>query len=211
MKRIASLLLVLLLCSQLFAQNSGNTEITGESKTTLIRSIEKAHKQLFALQAQFTQEKSSSMLTEKIVQKGKLYYRAPKQLRWEYTSPQAMAIIFSNDKVLLKTNKGTTSNPNKALNEMGNLIISTINGHFLTDNTNFSTRYYKNGKTGKNIVVLTPLNKRFKSVYTKMTITIDSQNKLAEKITLHETSGDVTTITFFHPQLNLSLSDSLFK
>ena len=209
-KKILLSLIVLFLGAPLFAQEAGSTEVTGDKKTALVNSIEKAHKQLTTLSANFTQEKTSTLFTEKVVQKGKLSYKAPKQLRWEYTSPKAMTVIFSNGKVLLKTEKGTTSNPNKMLGEMGNMIINTINGSFLKENSDFNTRYYKN-KGGQYVVVLIPVNKRIKAYYKSISITLSNSTFLADKVVLTETNGDATTITFADKKTNITLSDSLFK
>ena len=209
-KKILLSLIVLFLGAPLFAQEAGSTEVTGDKKTALVNSIEKAHKQLTTLSANFTQEKTSTLFTEKVVQKGKLSYKAPKQLRWEYASPKAMTVIFSNGKVLLKTEKGTTSNPNKMLGEMGNMIINTINGSFLKENSDFNTRYCKN-KGGQYVVVLIPVNKRIKAYYKSISITLSNSTFLADKVVLTETNGDATTITFADKKTNTALSDSLFK
>jgi len=211
MKKTLFLFTLLLSCMMLQAQSSGDVEQTGEKRSALTASIEKAHKQMTSLSAQFTQRKSSALFTEDAVQKGKLNYKSPKMLRWEYTSPKAMTVIFANGKVLLKTDKGTVQNPNKMLNEMGTMIIGTINGSFLNDASNFSAKYYKNSKTGAVTVVLTPVNKRIKAYYTKMTITLDAKTLLADKVVMQEVNGDTTTITFSDKKTNLSLSDSLFK
>jgi len=210
MKKIWILLLALCFTGIVSAQ-SGDVEVTGDSRKTLVSDIEKAHQQLKSLSAQFTQEKTSSLFTDKVIQKGKLYYKAPKQLRWEYTSPKAMSVIFSNGKVLLKTDKGTVNNPNKMLTEMGSLIINTINGSFLKDNSDFKATYYKNSKTGKIIVKLVPINKRIKAYYSKMTIQLDAKSHLAEKVAMHEVNGDVTTIIFSERKANATISDTLFK
>ena len=209
-KKILLSLIVLFLGAPLFAQEAGSTEITGDKRNALITSTEKAHKQLASLSASFTQEKTSTLFTEKVVQKGKLNYKAPKQLRWEYTSPKAMTVIFSNGKVLLKTEKGTTSNPNKMLGEMGNMIINTINGSFLKENPDFKTQYYKN-KGGQYVVVLRPVNKKIKAYYKDITITLNNSTYLADKVVLNEVNGDATTITFSDKKTNTTLSDSLFK
>lgn len=208
MKKHILLFCIVLLGCQLFAQN---TELTGEKRTAVVSAIEKAHKQMTSLSATFTQEKSSSMFTEKVVQKGKIFYKSPRQLRWEYTTPKSMAIIFSNGKVLLKTDKGTTANPNKMLSEMGNMIMNTINGNLLQDNTNFQTKYYKNSKTGDYVVVLTPLNKRIKAYYKDITITLNAKTYLADKVVMNELNGDSTAILFADKKTNGTLSDSLFK
>ena len=210
LKKILLSFIVLCICVPLFAQEAGSTEITGDKKADLVTSIEKAHKQLTTLSASFTQEKTSTLLTDKVVQKGKLNYKAPKQLRWEYTSPKALTVIFSNGKVLLKTEKGTTNNPNKMLGEMGNMIINTINGSFLKENPDFNTRYFKN-KSGQYVVVLTPINKKIKTYYKNISITLNSSTFLADKVILTEVNGDVTTITFADKKANATLSDSLFK
>ena len=211
MKKLALVLGIFLFCCASHAQSNGDVEVTGEKRSALTVSISKAHKQLKTLSAQFTQKKSSAILTSDVIQKGELKYKSPKQLRWEYTSPKKMAVIFSNGKVLLKTAKGTASNPNKMLNEMGTLIISTINGSFLTDNTNFSSKYYRNNKSGLITVVLKPINKRIKQYYSQMVITLDGKTYLASKVAMQEVNGDVTTIAFSDKETNASLSDSLFK
>lgn len=208
MKKHILLFCIVLLGCQLFAQN---TELTGEKRTAVVSAIEKAHKQMTSLSATFTQEKSSSMFTEKVVQKGKIFYKSPRQLRWEYTTPKSMAIIFNNGKVLLKNEKGTTANPNKMLSEMGNMIMNTINGNLLQDNTNFQTKYYKNSKTGDYVVVLTPLNKRIKAYYKDITITLNAKTYLADKVVMNEVNGDSTAILFADKKTNGTLSDSLFK
>ena len=210
-KNILLIFLTLLIASVLMAQTPTDTEVTGEKKAALVASNEKAHKQMTSLSAQFTQRKSSTLFTEDAIQKGKLNYKSPKMLRWEYTSPKAMTVIFANGKVMLKTDKGTVQNPNKMLNEMGTMIIGTINGSFLNDASNFSAKYYKNSKTGTVTVVLTPVNKRIKAYYSKMTITLDAQTLLADKVVMQEVNGDTTTIIFSDKKTNITLSDSLFK
>ena len=202
MKKFIFIFFITLTVCTAFAQSNYGTEITGEQKTALVTTIEKAHKQLTSLSANFTQEKTSALFTDKVVQKGTLNYKSPKQLRWEYTSPKAMAVIFSNGKVLLKNGKSTTTNPNKMLNEMGNMIINTINGSFLQENTAFKTRYYKN-KSGQIVAVLT--------YYKNITITLNGSSHLADKVVLNENNGDTTTILFTDKKTNVSLSDSLFK
>ncbi len=209
-KNILIIFLTLLTASVSMAQTPTDTEVTDEKKTALVTAIEKAHKQMTSLSAQFTQRKSSALFTEDAVQKGKLNYKSPKMLRWEYTSPKAMTVIFSNGKVLLKTEKGTTSNPNKMLGEMGNMIINTINGSFLKENSDFNTRYYKN-KSGQYVVMLIPVNKRIKAYYKSISIALNNSTYLADKVILTEVNGDATTIIFSDKKANATLSDSLFK
>lgn len=207
MKKMFLFLMVIMLGVNAFAQG---TELTGDSRTEIVSKIEKAHKQLTSLSATFTQEKKSSLFTDKVVQKGKLQYKSPKQLRWEYTSPTVTTVIFNNGKVSLKNANGKVSAPNKMLNEMGSMIINTINGNFLKDNADFKARYYKNGK-GEVTVILAPINKKIKSFYKNITIVLNASTLLADKVIMNEANGDVTTIDFASKKTNVALSDSLFK
>lgn len=208
MKKLLLFLALALACNSMFAQN---VELTGDKKTAVMQSIDKAHKQMTSFSATFTQVKTSSMLSEKVTQKGKIYYSSPKKLRWEYTSPKSFSVIFNNGKVLLKNDKGTSSNPNRMLNEMGNLMMNTLNGQLLQGNSNFTAKYYKDASTGAVTVKLTPINKKISAYYKKITIVLNGKTLLADKVVLEETNGDSTTITFADKKTNVSLADTLFK
>lgn len=208
MKKVLFFLTLILSVNFIFAQN---TELTGDKKTAMMSAIDKAHKQMTSFSATFTQVKTSSMLAEKVTQKGKINYSAPKKLRWEYTSPKAFAVIFNNGKVLMKNAQGSSSSPNRMLSEMGNLMMNTLNGQLLQGNSNFTAKYFKDASTGAVTVKLTPVNKKIGAYYKKITIVLNGKTLLADKVVLDETNGDSTTITFADKKTNVTLSDTLFK
>ena len=90
------------------------------------------------------------------------------------------------------------------------MIINTINGSFLKENSDFNTRYYKN-KSGQYVVMLIPVNKRIKAYYKSISIALNNSTYLADKVILTEVNGDATTIIFSDKKANATLSDSLFK
>lgn len=208
MKKVLLFLTLVLACNFISAQN---VELTGDKKMAMMQSIDKAHKQMTSFSAAFTQVKTSSMLADKVTQKGKINYSSPKKLRWEYTSPKSFAVVFNNGKVLMKNDKGTTSNPNRMLSEMGNLMMNTLNGQLLQGNSNFTAKYYKDASTGAVTVKLTPVNKKISVYYKNITILLNGKTLLADKVVLDETNGDSTTITFTDKKTNVTLSDTLFK
>lgn len=207
MKRYLAIIFMLLCCPEMKSQQ---TEITGKEKEALVADIDKAYRNVKTLSASFTQEKSSSMLAEKAVQKGTLHYKAPAKMRWTYTSPEAMAIVFSDGKAVLQNKKGMSA-PNKMVGELGNMIVNAVNGQFLKDNTSFTSRYYRQNGSGDVTVKLKPLNKRMKLYYKEITLVLDKKGYLARKIVLSEASGDVTSIAFSDKKVNAQISDSLFK
>src|SRR6201986_4174828 len=53
-------------------------------------------------EADFTQEKYVSVMTEKAISKGKFYYMKLNKMRWETTEPSAHIIVLDNGKMTIK-------------------------------------------------------------------------------------------------------------
>lgn len=212
MKKYGIILLLFWLITEVgYAQNSKEVIVTGSQLTQLTQAISKAHQQVQTLSANFTQEKSSTLFTEKVIQKGVFCYQSPKQLRWEYKSPKALTLLFDDTKVTILTDKGAVNNPNKMLNELGKMIINTINGTNMSDNSNFDISYTKNTQDGNYIAILKPINKKIKANYNSIKVVLNGKDYLAEKVILNESNGDVTTITFSNKKINQTLPANSFK
>ena len=211
MKKQGMILFVLfcLIGGMAHAQNSNETAITGSQRVGLVNSITRIHQQMKALSANFTQEKSSALFTEKVVQKGKLCYEAPSKLRWEYQSPKAAILLINDGKASIVTNKGTISN--KMLNELGKMIINTLNGNNLNDNKNFDIKFFKDTQSGNYIAELIPLDKKLQASYSSIRVILNGKNYLAENVILNESNGDVTTISFSSMRTNTTFPEGTFK
>jgi outer membrane lipoprotein carrier protein len=208
--RTSIIIIFCLFSGMMYAQSSKEVAVTGAQLSQLTQAISKAHQQVKTLSANFTQEKTSTLFTEKMVQKGVFCYQSPKQLRWEYKSPKALTLLFNDTKVTVLTDKGAINNPNKMLNEMGKMIINTINGTNMSDNDNFDISYLKNNQDGSYIAVLNPTNKKIKANYSSIRVILNGKNYLAEKVILNESNGDVTTITFSNMKINTTLPEGIF-
>ena len=194
-----------------FAQSGKGTAVTGSQLDALTKAVISAHQQLKNLSASFTQEKSSALFSEKVVQKGKFNYQAPSKLRWEYTSPKTITLLFDDRKVSVVTDKGVLNNPNKMLNELGAMIINTINGSNLCDNKKFDIKFFKNSQDGSYTAQLKPLDKKIQASYSDIQVILNGKSYLAEKVILNENNGDVTTITFSNMKINTTLPEGIFN
>lgn len=211
MQKLALIFFLLLATMSLMAQPKDYIELIGEQRTKTITAVTKAHKKLTTLSATFVQEKSSPMLKENLVQKGKMLYKSPKKLRWEYITPQSMVLLFNNDEVTLKNAGKVVANPPKMLSELGSLIMNTLNGSLLTDNRMFKVNYFKSKDNDRKIlVVLIPVHKKWQKLYAHITVELSTDTYLAEKVTLTEKKNAVTTITFVDKKNNTTLDDKLF-
>ncbi len=188
------------------AQPTGYVPISGNAKTEMAKKINTVSAQLQTLQVSFEQEKTSKLFVEKVVSKGTMLYKKPGLLNWAYTTPSVYSIIINSRGAFLKNASGTTKN--KMIGDLGAMILQTINGTGLVSNSNFSIEYYKKSDL---LVLLKPVNKRLKSMYSTIEVYLNPQNYLASKVKMSETNGDVTVITFHNPQKNIAISESKFS
>lgn len=208
MKKVSTLFIAFIIAtiSTCFAQPSGYTQLTGSNATSTSQKISAMSSKLNTLQVDFTQEKSSKALANKVVSKGKMSYKRTNFLRWSYTSPSTYSIILNERGAFLKKANGSTQN--KMLGELGGLIARTISGNGLVNNSDFTISYYK----GSDILVyMIPKNKRLQGMYKNMEVYLNPQSYLATKVKLTEKNGDVTVIKFTNHKQNVTLPANEFK
>jgi len=186
--------------------------LTGTARTEIEKKIVDNAKKITSLQCKFEQEKTSVLLTEKAISKGVLTYKSPASLRWEYTEPSKYVMIFTDGNAYLKDENGTVVNTNKMLKQLGNFIVSAINGKSLTDNGNFQIEYYENERNKQIIwVKLVPIPKRLKEMYSAIQIKISTTDYLAFEIVMEEKSGDSMKIILLDKKINDDIPNSLFS
>lgn len=206
-KFICNSILCLLLALQVCAQ-SDFKKVDATTKQNIQSEVSASSKNNKTLSCNFVQEKTSTLVADKAISKGIMYYKSPNALRWEYTSPQATALIVNGNDVAIKTDKGTTTNNTRMFKELATIIMSTIDGSGLNDSKNFSSEVSANQTIYK--VVLTPINKRIAAIYSNITLLIDKQTKVAKSICMQEKNGDSMTILFSNHKINQTIDPKLF-
>lgn len=209
MKKITFYTILCLLFTLQVCAQTDFKKVDVSKKQTVLSDISATSKKNQTLTCSFIQEKTSTLVAEKAISKGLMYYKSPNFLRWEYTNPQASALIVNGNDVAVQTAKGTTTNNNRMFKELATIIMSTIDGSGLNDSKNFSSEVSENATTYK--VVLTPINKRIAAIYSHITLLIDKQSKVAKSITMQEQNGDSMTINFSNHKLNQPLDTHLFN
>ncbi|MDR1459749.1 MAG: outer membrane lipoprotein carrier protein LolA [Bacteroidales bacterium] len=194
------------------SQPANHIPLKGSAKTDIEKKITMASQKIASLQCRFIQTKTSTLFSEEALSKGLLYYKTPNSLRWEYTEPTTSILIFHKENTYLKDENGVVSNPNKMFKQLGNFIVSTINGKGLIANDNFKIDYLENGKDKSSMwIMLTPVSKRLKDMYSSILIKISTVDYLALEIILEETSGDKTTIILSDKKINANMPESRFS
>jgi len=150
------------------------------------------------------------MLSEKIIAKGKFWFKKESLVRMEYNHPYQYLMILNKDKVYVKDgqkeNKISTSS-NKLFQQINKIMIDCMQGTAL-NNPDFTTRVFENKNMW--LVELTPVTKGLKTLFKSINIIVYKKDFSVSSIDMLEMSGDNTLIRFINKELNVITPDSLF-
>jgi outer membrane lipoprotein-sorting protein len=163
-----------------------------------------------SIKSDFVQEKNLSMLSEKIVSKGKFWFKKSNMVRMEYTQPFQYLMIINNNNVFVKDgqkeNKISTGS-NKLFQQINRIMVDCVQGTALNNN-NFKVSVFENGQFF--LVELVPSAKALAEYFRNIHLFIGKKDYSVMKIEMHELSGDYTSINFINKELNVTIPDALF-
>lgn len=190
------------------AQRAGYTQLNDLTKFK--QQFAEVAQKTESIKSDFTQEKSLSMLSEKITSKGKFWYRKPNMLRMEYIQPFSYLMILNKDNVYIKDgqkeNKVSTRS-NKVFKQINKIVVDCIQGTALNSG-DFKSAVYEN--KGTYLVSLSPINKQLSEFFKTIEITVDKKDYSVNTIEMLEASGDSTTLHFINKEINANIPDALF-
>lgn len=168
-----------------------------QTASGIIAAIAESCGSMESLECDFIQIRHSKMLSEDMRSDGRMSYRKPDVLIWEYTSPKRHSFAMEGAKVTMKNAEGAEiadSGSKKAFREIARLMTGSLTGEMLADGRGFSADAAEKG--GEWVVTLTPVRKDLQQMLSSMTMYYDTQIKSVVKVELMERSGDYTTIVF---------------
>lgn len=208
-KRLSLLALVLFLHAAATAQSA--RPATPEERQFVMENIEKAAREMSSLTCDFKQTKDLSILDEKMISTGCVYYRRDSRLRWEYLSPYAYTFILNDKKILTRT--GETRNvidvkSSKLFQEIVKIMMSSVNGSGLTDEKRFAATYLRGDATWT--VILLPLQREIKKMFSTIELTFNATDYTVDRVKMSEPNGDVTLVELSGKHFNITLDDEIF-
>lgn len=206
MKKIITLILTLICAISVSAAT-----LTPQQKQDVISKINKAASGLKSMSCSFTQTKYLSMLNDKMVSEGKMYYKQPDKLRWEYTTPYQYLFIFNSTKVYVgnKSRKDVIdTNTNRVFKEVARIMMSTVTGTALSNSKDFSIDVADGNSVWQ--VTLIPKKKDMKKMFSKIVLSFNKSNLMIAEINMYENNNDRTNIKLKNIVSNVNVSASLF-
>lgn len=161
------------------------------------------------ISSDFTQYKHLDFLSSDIVTTGKLAFKTPNMVKWEYVKPFTYSVVFKNERLYIN-DEGNKSNidigASEQFKKLNDLIVSSVKGDMF-DESEFIINYYK--KQTNSEVHFTPKDKKLEKYIKVFYITFNPKGDVVE-VKMIEPSNDYTKIVFSNKILNSSLPDEVF-
>lgn len=157
----------------------------------------------------FTQYKHLDFLSEDIESKGKLAFKVPDLVKWEYVTPFSYSIIFKDNTLYINDDgnkRHMDVGGNKIFTQLNQLITASIRGN-LFDDDQFNIFYFK--LDGNSLVHFIPKDAQFVEFIKAFHITFNPTGEVIE-VKMIEPSDDYTQIIFSGRETNQPLSDADF-
>lgn len=202
------LFIISLFCASVFAQN---TPLTNNEISNLKNQVKKTAEATKTISSDFTQKKHLDFLSNDITTYGKLIYKAPSTIKWEYTKPYKYSVVFKDDLLHInddgKKSEINLSN-NKLFKNMNQLIVKSINGDMF-DESMFTINYQQS----KKYYIIRFLSKKeeFKNVISEFILHFDKATFEVSTVKMVEPSGDYTKIIFKNRVKNKTINNAIFS
>lgn len=174
--------------------------------------LTKASASVNSITSDFIQEKSLSVLSQKIISKGTFCFQKENNVRWEYTEPYRYLIIISSNKMYMrdeKTKKQMDIQSNPMFQQMNKFISGCIQGDILRNDNDYNIDYLESGSSY--FVKLTPKNEKMKQMIAEVDIWFDKDDMSVTSLRMVESGNDYTRINFINKKLNAEISPEKFS
>ena len=154
-----------------------------------------AAKGMKTMQCDFVQTKQTKLLSAASVSTGRLYYRQPDRLRWEYLTPTAHTFEIDGQKVLMSDSRGSREvdiRRNRKYREMARLMTNIMSAQSFVDEQDFQVSLAQAGKEW--IATLVPRRKEVRHIFSSIILRVTPDQWLVHQVELVEPKGDRTVI-----------------
>ena len=186
---------------------------TKEQEKMMREKIIKSSADMNSLICDFEQIKELALLNEKMISKGKMYYKKEAQLCWEYLSPYFYTFVLNDNKILMRTENSRNVidvKSSKLFQEIVRIMMSSINGTgLLDDSKSFTANYYWGEK--ECMVSFIPVSKEMKKLFSTVKLTFNKNDYTVDKVEMEEQSGGVTIIKLAQKHFNEKIEDEKFN
>ena len=202
--------ILFLIVALFFTQIHAQSQMSATEASDLMKKVKTLAQTTETISSDFVQFKHLDFLDNDIETSGKLAFKAPDLVKWEYLKPFEYSVLFKDNKLFIN-DEGKKSDidigSNKLFKQLNNLIISSVKGDMF-DASKFDMEFYKNGEGSR--VHFSPKDDKFSRFIKTFQITFNDLGDVTE-VKMIEPSDDYTRIVFINKKLNQDIDEAVFK
>jgi outer membrane lipoprotein-sorting protein len=173
-------------------------------------SIRAAAGNVDSISADFIQEKHLPILARPLVSTGRLLYRRPDALRWEYSAPVKSVLLMQNGDVrrFVNSEKGLIEDASVRLQAM-QFVMPEISGWLggrFQDNPMFEAGLYEGRR-----ILLVPKDAAMARFVQRIELLLSDRPGVIEQVMIFESEDAFTRMIFSNTQVNPALDHHLFQ
>lgn len=187
-------------------------ELRGADKlAALVQRVTQVQAGTTTLQARFEQKKTSRLLAEPSLSRGRFFYKAPDMVRWEYESPTPMTVLLAEGVAL--TYRPAEKRAERV--EVGRLqrrVFRFVGAAEPLDRLkqNFSFTFRDPGDDSNYTLLLNPTSHLIKKRLRQVEVEIDRVRMMPVAVSYVEADGDSTAYRFTDIVTNTPIEDAFF-
>jgi outer membrane lipoprotein carrier protein len=163
------------------------------------------------IKSDFVQYKHLDFLANDVKTSGKMFFKSPDLVKWEYTNPYQYSVIFKEEQLLI--NDGGTKSKvdignSKLFKKLNQLIVNSVKGNMFND-TDFKVSFFKTPKYYK--AVFLPKDDKIGKYIASFELLFNKDDAQVHQVKMVEPSQDFTRIVFSNRILNSTIDDSVFS
>lgn len=204
---------VLAVASGLVAPATAHAEALAVDE--VVKKVDTAKAGVETLSGEFTQKNRVKLFKQELTSKGRLFFKKPRQIRWEYTSPDPSVMILDGNQARLETPGSPPQTFDLAKDATMRAIFDQLltwlgPGSLAAAKTDYD--FSATGTAAAPVLVLTPkATSPVSKAFAKIDLRLDPKTWLMKAIVLVEKNGDEKEIDFGKLTRNAKLPPDAFK
>ncbi|MFB9107062.1 LolA family protein [Flavobacterium gyeonganense] len=194
----------------IFSMFAQEQKMTAAEITQFKEDVNVVSKKIKSLSTDFIQYKHLDFLSKDIETSGKMFFKEPALLSWQYKKPYNYSIVFKNGKILIN-DEGKKSavdiGNSKIFGRINKLIVGSVSGNMF-DDKEFTISYFK--LKGQNLAKFIPKDATLKKYIKQIELTFEKEEATVVQVKLLESSDDYTRIVLKNKVINAKIDDSVF-
>lgn len=193
-----------------FIASAQEQKMTDGEAAAFRASVNAVSKKIKSLSTDFIQYKHMDFLAKDIETSGKMFFKEPDKLLWQYKKPYNYTVVFKNGKILINDEgkkSAMDAGASKIFGKLNKLIVGSVSGDMF-DDKEFTISCFKNKDF--NVTRLVPKDAALKKYIRQIELSFDKLEHTVAQVRLVESAEDYTKIVFKNKIQNAKIDDAAF-